>query len=133
MKLKINLEEKDIKVFLKEIKLKYQINSIETTFNGCGDSGEIEIITATTHLSNPILFEEKEEKILREIFNNYLSSTDYNWYDNDGGFGTVTLNIETGTIECEMNINEVSYETYDLIDEGDFLKNYSKNYKKINI
>ncbi len=35
---------------------------------------------------------------------NYLDSTDVNWYDNDGGYGEFAIDVATGQFTCEVNV-----------------------------
>lgn len=123
--MKISKKKNNFEEFLKNLSVKYDINKIIAEFSGSGDSGEI---NDYTYLKNTdqidIDITEEEQSTIEEFFDSYLSSTNYDWYNDDGGFGDVTLNLITGEITCDMNINFTDSDNYQLSDEGDFIKNY---------
>lgn len=114
--------------FLKGLQGKYNIKFLYAEFSGSGDSGEIHELYGTLHEDHTIgtsleLSDDDRETAL-SFFDNYLESTGYDWYNNDGGFGNIILNLETGEIKCEMNVNVMTSEEYQLEDAGDYVKNY---------
>jgi len=42
--------------------------------------------------------------VICEAAENYLDSTDVNWYDNDGGYGEFAIDVATGQFTCEVNV-----------------------------
>lgn len=125
--LKIKKTKKQFLEFLSSIKETYGAKSIEATFSGGDDSGELDDSFTLSDKNEKIInkpLTKDEISTLYAFFEAYLENTEYNWYDNDGGFGSITLNLETGDISCEMNINKTSYETYDL-EDSEFAKKYS--------
>jgi len=88
-----------------------EVSTIEVKFSGGGDSGDIEDIAADPK-------SDAVQKILDEdevngLFNSILTEdADMDWWNNEGGFGTLTLNIRDKTIDLDMNINISSSESY---------------------
>lgn len=128
--LKIEKKKKNYKEFFEILQQKYGITAIEAEFNGGGDSGEIEDITYYSDIEckNPVKDkpENGTDAIIIGLLDEYLDNTGYDWYNDDGGYGSITLNLITGDIKCEMNIAYISYDTHHLRDT-DFFKEQIKN------
>lgn len=125
-KIKINKKNKDSFLeFLKGITLKYDLSYIEISFDGAGDSGEIGNIIAYNKEEQVeiIDFQKEEYDVLRDFSEYWLSEQNYDWYNNDGGWGTINL-YPDGSIKCDMNIRIQSHESFSLEDDE-----FSKNYK----
>lgn len=105
-----------------------KISEITWEFSGYGDSGDVDDINfwvrtskdGTTMVSRygknnkawTPLHEELHGICRDQLFDLFISgATDVNWCDNDGGYGTATLNLETGDLEVEAHAYEkvVSY------------------------
>lgn len=92
----------------KYVKKGYKI--IHVTYSGCGDSGEVTEVYATvkgdidegTHQFN---YKDDEYDEISEIVYDLLT---YDWYNNDGGGGTVDINFNRG---------EVGIDAYYIIEE----------------
>lgn len=121
--LKINKKKKDFLEFLEALKNKYTINEVTVDFDGSGDSGEIEDPTATNKKGEEIEFTDEERNTLIEFFDQYLEATGYDWYNNDGGYGTMTLNLNTGDITGELSERYTETREYSL-DSDEFTKKY---------
>ena len=111
--------------------LKFGIFKCEIDFDGSGDSGSTqdirfeglneapENITAETVVSTiqhdwtgkDLIAVVKEhavkgtlKDVVEEFANGILETTGYDWYNNDGGFGTITIIPGEKKINVEMNI-----------------------------
>jgi hypothetical protein len=38
------------------------------------------------------------------LVNDYLDDTGVNWYDNDGGYGELTINVDEGLVTMDVNV-----------------------------
>jgi hypothetical protein len=74
------------------------ITELVGEYNGSGDSGSIETIYCEDEDGNIISIESDVESKVEEMLYEVLSDNyDYDWYNNDGGYGTVRINIEDKT------------------------------------
>ena len=77
----------------KYIKKGYKL--IHVTYNGCGDSGEVTEVYSTTEGNidegtHYFSYKDDEYDEISEIVYDLLT---YDWYNNDGGGGTVDINF----------------------------------------
>lgn len=104
------------------------IAHIIVSFDGSGDSGSIEDIAfepadrlqnpgniQTEHLVTESILDDgiwlsrvsiqqtTLEEAIRTLTDDYLSEVDVNWYDNDGGFGSLEIDVGQGTVSLEVN------------------------------
>ena len=112
------------------------VGEINVAFDGSGDSGMIEHIGClpddregilSIMMEHPTIqrtFEDGQwisrmepiqqsvRKALEELTYDYLEDTDVNWYDNEGGFGELRIDVVQGTVQLEVNARytEVSTE-----------------------
>ncbi len=109
----------------------YRVEEVEITFEGSGDSGCIDNIafnpepamaelradwtafdSHTTHVittNNGALFQDQDtvctdslDTALQDIAMEYIEETNVNWYDHDGGYGTLRIDVDAGTIDLEI-------------------------------
>lgn len=120
-------------------------STITISFDGSGDSGSIESVNiydaegkqmqidlAVTYpkeksswLDDKWVTETEEKEIpiadaLEAYCYDELEKTEIDWYNNDGGFGQMTINLDDKVeIELEVNTRYTEYhsETFDLTDE----------------
>lgn len=126
---------------------RFAIEKIEVTFDGCGDSGQIEDVTCVTKNGGDIdlkeinvgkvkfirgyqynsdgtmkpLTEIREanfEEVIEEICYNMLEDSHGGWEINEGSFGTFTFDFATGKVNLEYNERIESVETSNI--EFDF-------------
>ena len=90
------------------------IHYITGEFSGSGDSGYIE----------DYAFLDKNEKLIDTNFdgvewnanefesfiNNYI--TDYDWWNNDGGYGSFKIDLKENKINTDYYIAEITYEEF---------------------
>jgi len=96
-----------------------QITSVEVTFDGCGDSGQIEDVTidGASATLDSVIREDGEtcsctlaESI--ETLCYALLEVEYGgWEDNDGAFGTFVFDVATRQIELEFNGRFTDHDT----------------------
>jgi len=69
-------------------------------YSGSGDSGSIDSIRATTARGKEITIPEQLEKLIDQwSWDKVIPNT--GWWNNDGGFGTVTIDLKTYEAVCE--------------------------------
>jgi hypothetical protein len=74
------------------------ITELVGEYDGSGDSGSIETIYCEDEDGNTISIESDVESKVEEMLYEVLSNNyDYDWYNNEGGYGTVRINIEDKT------------------------------------
>ena len=87
---------------LKEIAPKYVKKGykiIHVSYSGCGDSGEVtEVYTAINDKTHYFNYKDNEYEEISDIVYDLLT---YDWYNNDGGGGTVDINLESGEVEID--------------------------------
>lgn len=105
------------------------IETVTVSFNGYSDSGSIEDISYTPcenpdalkalpiqHISTSSCFEDgqwrrtttPEQSTLNEVMdaltNDYLEETGVDWYNNDGGYGELVIDVHAGTVSLEVQV-----------------------------
>ena len=92
-----------------------QIDRIYVSFDGSGDSGMIEepIFYRGKAVIEPVEIEvlnvevpgtgQNTRELLDKAFEQYLDSTDVDWYNNDGGFGQFHIDVAAGHFEVDVN------------------------------
>lgn len=112
------------------------VAKVAISFNGAGDSGEIdntwledantnvvEMPTDMVAWTKQVYGEQKPETkqvklrdALEDIGYRVLDETGMDWYNNDGGQGYLYLNVDSGevfTVRVEMEINYTSHEDHE--------------------
>lgn len=74
-----------------------------TEFSGSGDSGDL---NGTVYYDADDQVLDVEVNDIHDVVHAVLKNYGYDWYNNDGGFGTVTFHPKQGKINVDMNINE---------------------------
>lgn len=105
----------------------HQIKHVTVSFDGCGDSGSIEDVTfgqanidATAlmveveiasrvlqndkWITNRLLEPRDLQRAIEAVTNDYLEETDVDWYNGDGGFGELNIDVEAGTVSLEVSV-----------------------------
>ena len=74
------------------------ITELVAQYDGSGDSGSIEHVYCEDEDANTINVDDDILSKVEEMLYNVLSDDyQYDWYNNDGGYGTVRINIEDKT------------------------------------
>ena len=119
------------------------IKAINVYYEGSGDSGAIDSVTATIdeskaqswiedpenayHYSNDgdiVPLTELEHQIIQDMSYEYILNNIGDWYNNDGGFGNITIEVPSGKYNCSNNMRITQVETESV--EGNFLENLAK-------
>lgn len=98
----------------------YKVTDMEADFSGAGDSGEINDIRFYTLRSdkssvNGISPSEIDSKDIpdnlheqaREIANTIIAKLSGDWWNNDGGYGSVEVDFVNGKVNLEGNYYEM--------------------------
>ena len=104
----------------------YGITSADVEFDGSGDDGQITDITAegiTDELITMCLRDEHEQLLKERYQENktvyglietfvyqILDRTEYDWFNNDGGYGNVHVEPANGVVKIDMNIRILTAE-----------------------
>jgi hypothetical protein len=84
------------------------ITELVGEYDGSGDSGSIESVYCEDKDGNTISIESEVESKVEEMLYNVLSDDyQYDWYNNDGGYGTVRINIEEKTWNVDGAIRTI--------------------------
>jgi len=113
------------------VKLKDKgINKLEINFSGSGDSGDIDDIiyydiNGKHHYSSEMVqdsyINDQEYTLLQndcyEFIDEAIEGAD--WYNNDGGFGDITIDLDTMTADVKYSqrtVEEYSWDNLSLFD-----------------
>jgi hypothetical protein len=106
---------------------------VSISFDGAGDSGSITGAKAFTFTGDFILedryhedFWQYEPEITEDLKNlgyEILSESGYDWYNNDGGYGSIHISLLTGEINLDIKIRISETEDYLITSE---VKNYTR-------
>ena len=91
------------------------VTSVEISYDGSGDSGSIEdvYINKGLHPSSDYLERDRLQALFcgeledfgYHILNNYYH---WDWYNNDGGYGSVVINVDTSEVSVNGYVREVA-------------------------
>lgn len=106
------------------------IVKLEIRYEGSGDSGSIEDChyydaeddESYYYRAQIGITEEQHDEIINLVYP--MLDDIENWYNNDGGYGTVTINLNDFTYSIENNVRFTDVETYE--HEGE-LKEFIKD------
>jgi len=95
------------------------IVSIHVEFSGGGDSGAIDDINyhlSDSTINNEFVFTVDHAKLHDDVetycYKLLESGNIEDWYNNDGGHGTLSIDTKTGKYAIEVNVEYRSYTTY---------------------
>lgn len=109
-----------------------EVKKVDVYFDGAGDSGaidsvdfdrdnvaqtQVEIESAETrHVDSEwrqtrVVKQCTLYKAIEELTDDYLEATGVDWYNNDGGYGELNLDVEAGTVTMEVNVRFTESET----------------------
>ena len=104
------------------------IENVTISFEGYGDSGSIEDISyapctnenikeiPVEHLCTASHFDDGQwlktvtpqqstlNEAIDELTYDYLEETGVDWYNNDGGYGELVIDVNAGTVALEVNV-----------------------------
>lgn len=97
----------DIKVFFMALETK-EVKTIQMTYDGSGDSGNVENTSFQDKDGAEIELKEFEEKAI-ELADHILAEYyTIDWYNNEGGFGTITVDIVEKTWSIDGYCREMT-------------------------
>lgn len=132
--IKSEAKRKQIKTMFEMLKA-FGASEIRISFDGAGDSGSIEscdVYDGSTHMKPNFFVDyteissryvdgrwEREEKTvskpvseaLEMVCYDMLEETGIDWYNNDGGFGELYINLDKGDVNLEVNTRYTEYNT----------------------
>lgn len=121
-----NLDEERNKSFMDLLGVN-GYHTIEVRYSGSGDSGDIDSINLVKYKEKYDYKEHIEERIkefpdceewVRDKADKILSGIE-DWWNNEGGYGTMVIQIPLGTYTINHEINITDTESYK--HEGDFI------------
>lgn len=101
------MDSEKIKVFFIALEQK-GVKEIQIGYDGSGDSGSVNSVTFYDHNDDEIElkdFESKAEDIGYHILSRYY---DVDWYNNEGGYGTVNINLADKTWDIDGYYRETT-------------------------
>lgn len=88
------------------------VKKVDVAYSGEGDSGNINEIVFTPDLPG---FDRTQ---LENILYDYLDPAHVgDWVNNEGGFGEISIDLETGKTKGTVSFNEITYTTTKLTDQ----------------
>lgn len=90
------------------------VNNITIEYSGSGDSGDIELISFYDSEGKAVDIPTDDDYATIENFAyyNYLNSVE-DWWNNDGGWGEMTINLETLEYTILNNVRYTQYDEYE--------------------
>jgi hypothetical protein len=95
----------------------FGVQMVYVGFDGSGDDGAIDsayyIPSETSTIANQtlgdlgdasILATKTVQAVLDDLTYEYLEHTDIDWYNNDGGYGELQIDVRAGTVSMEVNV-----------------------------
>lgn len=105
----------------------HQVKHVTVSFDGGGDDGsirdvsfgqskieeealqvEVEIASRLLQngrwITNRLLERHDLQSAIEALTNDYLEETDVDWYNGDGGFGELNIDVEAGTVSLEVSV-----------------------------
>lgn len=80
----------------------------DARINGAALSVEIEVLNRVLENGRWVtarVFRRTDlNTAIEELTDDYLAETNVDWYNNDGGFGELTINVEEGTVALEVHL-----------------------------
>lgn len=82
--------------------------SVTLSFSGCGDEGHLDDISTEP---DGITLTNDMHTMLNDFGEAYMEASGINWYDSEGGGGTLTFNLVDKTFSADVYWNETVSET----------------------
>lgn len=95
------------------------IKQIAVNYSGGGDSGGIDEVLFRDHNGDDVDFNCNNlvNEFIEELSHNTLEHVE-DWYNNDGGWGQILIEVPTAEYTIKNNVRISNYETFD--HEGQF-------------
>lgn len=111
----MSMSSDEAKAFLISLQMK-GVGFIVIDFDGAGDSGELSNIdfqdeNRRVYYSDEIVDEDyqKVEDVFYSLFDNILGD----WYNNDGGYGSVSIELSEASYSIDANYRTVETQYYE--------------------
>lgn len=101
------------------------VKNIHIEYAGSGDSGAIDSIDVFEGDYN---LTHEEYQSVEDFAYSILDNYEYDWYNNEGGYGTVKIDLDEMTWEIDGYIYE--YKSIPAGDEGDLVEFIDEIFKK---
>jgi len=80
------------------------VTSVEIRYDGGGDSGQVEDVEFEGTNGDNTALNDKFEGDLQDLATHILEQHyDYDWYNNDGGYGNIRIDLEGDTPEITID------------------------------
>jgi len=104
---------------------------VSISFDGAGDSGSItgakaftgDFILDEMYYADFWQYEPEITEDLRDLGYDILSDSGYDWYNNDGGYGSIHISLLTGEVKLDIRIRVTDTEDYLVLSE---VKNFTR-------
>jgi hypothetical protein len=104
---------------------------VSISFDGSGDSGSIngarafrgDFILNQRVYDDYYGYEPEITEDLKDLGYAILSDSDYDWYNNDGGYGSIHISLLTGEVNLDIRIRVTDTEDHLISSE---VKNYTR-------
>lgn len=104
---------------------------VSISFDGAGDEGSItgakafteDFILDEMYYTDFWQYEPEITEDLRDLGYDILSDSGYDWYNNDGGYGSIHISLLTGEVNLDIRIRVTDTEDYLITSE---VKNYTR-------
>jgi len=84
------------------------ITELVAEYDGSGDSGSIETVYGEDDDGNVIhLDTDVESKVEEMLYEVLTDNYDYDWYNNEGGYGKVTINLDDKTWRVDGYVRNI--------------------------
>jgi hypothetical protein len=104
---------------------------VSISFDGAGDEGSItgakafteDFILDEMYYTDFWQYEPEITEDLRDLGYDILSDSGYDWYNNDGGYGSIHISLLTGEVKLDIRIRVTDTEDYLVLSE---VKNFTR-------
>lgn len=113
IELKFGLAEK-LKTIVEKMK-EAGLKSTCARFDGCGDSGAIDSVEYTNNEGETEFGLEGGKdltSLVDQFAYDYLDANDIDWYNNDGGYGELSIDASTGKATLDVSTRYTQTEDY---------------------
>jgi hypothetical protein len=62
------------------------------------------VLQAGRWVTNRVLEHKDLNTAIEELTDDYLAETNVDWYNNDGGFGELIIDVDEGTVALEVSV-----------------------------
>lgn len=85
---------------------------IQVEYSGSGDSGDIDDVSFLNKDGNDVSVNSEIRDMIEEICYNNLLDKIEDWYNNDGGWGMIVIDVPSCEYTIDNHIQITNYEVY---------------------